>query len=398
MKKKQIVTIILYLLFILFFQTIAYSAISSTMNIRGVAYARVEADVRITNFSVYESNDAISLYEEFSKNTISTSIDFTNSTYIIYKIEVTNYGSQNVAISNIEGIPSGLSYELINYNLNDKICDEFNKCNNYAQKQIYIKISGFGQLALNLTFEFVPIWEITYTNLTGSYQQSVIDNGSITVNLENESPKNIVIEDTHISSYKYRNNILNINNIKNDIEVIGVNDLSYTYNYTGNYETFIAPYTGIYKIELWGAAGNDNYDGTTKSGKGSYTSGNIKLVKGTKLYVYIGQKGQAVNGGITFNNGHANANGWNGGGATDIRVISGNWDNDESINSRIMVAAGGGTGYEDNKIVGDAGGLVGYNGKISTGGTQVSTGTPEKEEYTLSSFGISNGGCTSGNG
>lgn len=397
MKKKKIIILILSLLFILFIQTIVYSAISSTMNIRGLAYSRVETDVRITNFSVYDANNAISLYEEFSKNTISTSIDFTNSTYIIYRVEVTNYGSQNVAIKNIEGLPSGLSYELINYTLSDKICDEFNKCNNFAKKQIYLKIYGTDKVALNLTFEFVPIWDITYKNLTGSYQQSVIDNESVTVNLEGESPKNIVIEE-NVESYKYKNNILNINNVKNNIEVIALNDLTYEYNYTGNYETFIVPHTGIYKVELWGASGNDNYDTSTRAGKGGYTSGNIKLTKGTKLYVYVGQKGQPVNDGVAFNNGKPNANGWTGGGSTDIRLVSGNWDNAESINSRIMVAAGGGTGFRDAIYIGDAGGLVGYNGTNSTGGTQIAPGNRELDNYTLSYFGIANGGCTSGNG
>ena len=38
------------------------------MNINGIAYSRVETDVRITNFSIYETNNAISSYEEFSKN------------------------------------------------------------------------------------------------------------------------------------------------------------------------------------------------------------------------------------------------------------------------------------------------------------------------------------------
>lgn len=397
--KKIIILVQIFSIILIFFlSTIAYSAISSTMNVRGLAHARVEADVRITNFSVYDANNAISLYEEFSKNTISTSIDFSNSTFIIYRVEVTNYGSQNVAISNITGLPSDLSYELINYNFNEKICDEFDKCNNFAKKQIYLKISGTDKHALDLTFEFTPVWDITYKNLTGSYQQSIIDNGSITVNLSSESPKNIVIEEANISSYKYKNNTLSINNIKNNIEVVALNDLTYDFNYTGNYETFEVPHTGIYKIELWGASGNDDYDTTTKAGKGGYTSGNIKLTKGTKLYVYVGQKGQPINDGITFNNGRPNANGWNGGGSTDIRLVSGSWDNSESINSRIMVAAAGGTGFRDAVYIGDAGGLVGYNGTKSTGGTQISPGTRELDNYTESYFGIANGGCTSGNG
>ncbi|MEG1647488.1 MAG: DUF5011 domain-containing protein, partial [Bacilli bacterium] len=48
-----------------------------------------------------------------------------------------------------------------------------------------------------------------------------------------------------------RDNALNVTSITSSEKCIP----QFVYNYTGNYQTFVAPYTGWYKIELWGAGG-----------------------------------------------------------------------------------------------------------------------------------------------
>ena len=74
--------------------------------------------------------------------------------------------------------------------------------------------------------------------------------------------------------------------------------------------------------------------------------------EGEKLYVYVGghgadavvgkdAKGGYNGGGLgTWDHSDDEAAGA-GGGATDVRLISGEWNNFESLKSRIMVAAGG---------------------------------------------------------
>lgn len=62
----------------------------------------------------------------------------------------------------------------------------------------------------------------------------------------------------------------------------------YNFEYIGDVQEFIVPQTGEYKIECWGAdGGNATSDGKVYSfgGKGGYTSGNIELEKGEKLYI-----------------------------------------------------------------------------------------------------------------
>ena len=198
-----------------------------------------------------------------------------------------------------------------------------------------------------------------------------------------------------------------INPKSNDIDsILNVKaKLVRQYNYYKASRLFTAELTGYYRVELWGAKGN-YYDGvnidedSTKpselSGNGAYTAGTIYLNKGTNLYVFTGENqtqtdnyvSPTVNGGasgreIVGGNIHY---GGAGGGATDIRYFDGgsvlalddqrlSWDNNESLNSRIMVAgAGAGAYYAVDKSTpakyvdyctgrgGDGGGLIGYEG------------------------------------
>ena len=163
---------------------------------------------------------------------------------------------------------------------------------------------------------------------------------------------------------------------------------SKSYSYTGSYQTFEAPITANYKVEAWGGSGSfDAY--------GAYTKGNIELQEGEKIYIYVGNKANTSKNTTTFNGGTSSSGGYNGGSSTDIRLVSGNWNDTASLASRIMVAAGGGSGSSSTNKAGAAGGLEGYNGIGSPGGTQTNFGS---STYTSSSFGIANGGCSGGNG
>ncbi len=166
-----------------------------------------------------------------------------------------------------------------------------------------------------------------------------------------------------------------------------------TYGYTGTAQTFMAPQTGTYKIELWGAQGGTN--GTYIGGKGAYTTGELSLTKGDVLYIYVGSQGEANNtitniggyngGGYSGNN--TGAKSYGGGGATDIRLTSGTWNDTASLASRLMVASGGGGAVSGTSKAGGAGGaLIGAEGTTDSnslfatdqypagGGTQTSAG------------------------
>ncbi|MCI8620837.1 MAG: hypothetical protein HFJ50_03370 [Clostridia bacterium] len=135
-------------------------------------------------------------------------------------------------------------------------------------------------------------------------------------------------ETTYRITLKYKENLIDSKDI-------------YKFSYTGGMQQFEAPYTGYYQMECWGAKGGS---ASGAGGNGAYTSGNIYLEKGEKLYIYVGQEGGNLQT-LTFNGGGSGGTMYScrsGGGATDIRLEKGEWNNFESLKSRIMVASGGG--------------------------------------------------------
>lgn len=160
------------------------------------------------------------------------------------------------------------------------------------------------------------------------------------------------------------------------------NSIIWNYDYTGAVQEFIAPYNGTYKIEAWGASGGIPQNSSTSDQcQAGYTKGEITLTKNQRLYIYVGEKGntsqkEIFNGGGTGGNGGSTL-GPSGGGATDIRLVKGSYNEFNSLKSRIMVAGAGGGGsfytYGDNEC---AGGLRGYDGNshdYSENGTNTTT-------------------------
>ena len=135
---------------------------------------------------------------------------------------------------------------------------------------------------------------------------------------------------------------------------------SVTFNYTGNVQTFTAPATGEYTLEVWGAEGGTSGYG----GKGGYAKGTVTLNKGETIYIYVGGQ-TGWNGG---GSGHGLASD-SGGGATDIRRGG------QSLNDRIIVAGGGGGwGGSSYRPGGHGGGLEGGKGEGTGSGRTLREG------------------------
>ena len=225
-KQLKILSLIIAIILCCFFSTIAYSAIYTTMSINGVAYARVVKDVRITDFKLNSSStNSTSSYEEFSVNTISTQFNLVDSSSsIVFDVEVTNYGSSDVGILNLIGtLPEGLSYEIINYNLEDKICDDTGKCNQMAVKTFQIKFTGTsGEYEVNLEFDFRTYHKVTYTDITNNgYPTEVIDGGDLNVTFKEGLKRLKVLSNGgELAYYSSVSNgqTLSFNNISDDVE------------------------------------------------------------------------------------------------------------------------------------------------------------------------------------
>jgi len=228
MKKKQykILTLILAIILCCFFSTIAYSAVYSTMNITGIAYARVVKDVRITDFKINSSSDVTSSYEEFSVNTISSKFNLVDSSsFITFDVEVTNYGASDVGILQLIGdVPTGLSYEIINYNLKDKICDDNGKCNQMAVKTFQIKFTGTpGEYEITQELDFRTYHKVTYTGITNNnYPTEVIDGGNLNITFT-ENLKRIAMycDGVQIGNYPTISNgeVVSVETISGNVEI-----------------------------------------------------------------------------------------------------------------------------------------------------------------------------------
>lgn len=197
------------------------------------------------------------------------------------------------------------------------------------------------------------------------------------------------------------------------------------FGYTGNVQTYTIPEDGVYKLETWGASGGGNQDGDeSMAGYGGYTSGTVALKKGTVLYIYVGGKGQksttSTVASATFNGGGDGGSnmpakgvhlGGSGGGATDIRLLGGAWNDNNGLRSRLIVAGGGGgEGCASSHNRGNGGGLIGantyntqhYYGASASGGSQTAGGTGIGEfrntAHSTGGFGYGANACQCGAG
>ena len=139
-------------------------------------------------------------------------------------------------------------------------------------------------------------------------------------------------------------------------------------------QTFTAPITGNYKLEVWGAQGGgyDNHD----NAPGGYSGGWKNVSKDDILYVVCGGKGIDTNkytDGTSYNGGGIGLEGSGGGGATHISTATGLLKDFVDNKSAVICVAGGG---------GSNGGWAEYNfSKFQSGGGEVGLGSPTHYWY-----------------
>ena len=179
---------------------------------------------------------------------------------------------------------------------------------------------------------------------------------------------------------------------------------------------------GKYRIELWGSsAGRTTNYVTKEGGRGGYVSGDILISETKSFYFYVGTAGtdsvKGTGGSAGYNGGSdGGTDTYNGdcgtggsGGATDMRTKRGAWNDQMSLQSRIIVAGAGGSSgcLREKGFGGNAGGIAGSDGEMNTGtvakggsgGTQTSgyaLGAGEKGKGGDESSGSGGGGYWGG--
>lgn len=211
---------------------------------------------------------------------------------------------------------------------------------------------------------------------------------------QSENKKNITVAQESETTCQLRIEKLSRTKYAEDsCELTGKTDCAF--DYTGSEREYVAPYDGVYQIELWGASGG-NAPGIHNNvgGKGAYVKGNVSLTKGTTLFINIGGQGENANNmGIHDDgnkrpsmggyNGGGNVVGYGqcvgagGGGATHVALVSGLLSTLSGQRDKVLMvaSAGGGASLDNNNRTtfegsGGAGGILkGYDGK-TVGNTQ----------------------------
>ncbi len=160
-------------------------------------------------------------------------------------------------------------------------------------------------------------------------------------------------------------------------------ETTFDFDYTGGEQTFVAPVSGTYKLETWGAQGGHGQT-TYTGGYGGYSFGIITLNVNTTVYLNVGGSGSefdgGYNGGGNRTDNHASWRGGSGGGATHIALKSGLISALENYKEKILMVSGGGGGACGN--LNDVSNNGGHGGgekgtvvdSIATSGTQLYSG------------------------
>ncbi len=236
MKKRNVKFLSSFLLlFIVVSITIGYSAYVSELYIAGVsAEYRKVVDIRVTGVSQNTAyGDASNENLNYNVHSISGEVTLPNSdSYMVYNVVVTNYGNTEMGILNITGLDEKLGYELVNYNLKDKICNTNNVCklgiNKTFQLKVFYKEGMYDAnnviYPIKLDFEFRGYHSINYHDLTGEYPTTVIDGDTLDINFESDLPDLLVIKDNGREllsgvDYTYLDNRLLLENVSSDLDI-----------------------------------------------------------------------------------------------------------------------------------------------------------------------------------
>lgn len=133
---------------------------------------------------------------------------------------------------------------------------------------------------------------------------------------------------------------------------------------------------------------------------GGYVKGEISFLSQIKLYLHVGSKYYSDARYPSYGGGSPGQ--YSGGGSSDIRLNSGEFNDFEGLKSRIIVAAGGGSGDSDGRKSdsgGCAGGLIGYDSQYGYGlGANQTSGGKGKGLHGRFGFGAGNGTRVISNG
>ncbi len=218
--------------------TIGFSSFQNDLKIDELsANVRVEKDVRIMGVQTYETNDAISNYEEYNVSNITSGLVLPNEdSYIIYNVDVYNLGNVMMGIKSLTINNDMLDVSVLNYDLKSPLCND-TECTLGVKKTLQIKVaykssaydSTNTSFNIEVDFDFKQIFNVTYNNITASSLPSyAMESDTLTANFTISSDESLSVSmgnETIVSGYTYENGVFNLSNISGDV-VITASDMT----------------------------------------------------------------------------------------------------------------------------------------------------------------------------
>lgn len=220
--------------------SIGYFAFNNKLSIKNVsANVGIDTDIRITEFSLIDSNSVTINNNDYDNNSVSINLDMNNyDSYITYKVKITNFGNVKMGIYDISGLPDELEYEIEGYDLKGGICNDVNECTLGISKEFNIKIKYKENIntnknySLKLNFDFRKINKINYISFENdsTYPKEIISGDKLEMVLDiNKEDLQITMNDVDLIEgidYTYENNLLLIPQVTDNINIIHKIDLS----------------------------------------------------------------------------------------------------------------------------------------------------------------------------
>ena len=340
----------------------------------------------------------------YSMWNISVSQDTNNTAYTeCFDLSITNK-ENNISLNNAYPISNDKGKSLTPF-----IFTVTNTCDITAEYSVNLEILKDSTLSSKFVDVMLENNDIKEINLLSNFDNADKVNAS---SIESKNITTGILKSRESKNYSlrlwidYNTTLEDLNNevksFKSKIIIVGkpVNfnydgDIIFNFGYTGGEQTFVAPVSGTYKLETWGAQGGSsimNGNLLELGGSGGFASGFAILSKNDVVYLNVGGtgstavKGQDTAGGYngggsgTWDNNISEINtnqsetGGGGGGATHIATKSGLLNSLENYKNSIYIVSGGGGAGNFSQHGGSGGGFIGTQGEnfSGTGGTQIS--------------------------
>ena len=368
----------------------------------------------------------------YSMWNVSVSQDTNNTAYTeCFDLSITNK-ENNINLDNAYPISNDKGKSLTPYTFTIT-----NTCDITTQYNINLEVLNSSTLSSKFIDVMLENNDIKEINLLSNFDNADKVNTS---SIESRKLTTGILKSQETKDYSlrlwidYNTTLEDLNNeiksFKSKIVVVGkpinfnyTGDMVFNFDYTGSEQNFVAPVSGAYRLETWGAQGATDSQ-IYYGGYGGYSVGNINLIKNEELYLIVGEKGKNINNtkeaGIIFsypNGGKIYSDGKgssgeeivysSGGGSTHVLKENKLISELSPVSESLLIVSGGGGGscnwWKTGDNAGSGGGYIGssttqnYDGINSTGGTQNMGGTygGNGVEYINGNYGVG-GGYTEG--